>query len=72
LQPQWSPYVNPAEKEWNLKMKAMAENARRYVKVAPPTVHAGVGDALRQAYRTDGEMRCLEPFKDLLKRLDQI
>lgn len=51
-------------------MKAMTENARRYVKVAPPTVHAGVGDALREAYRIDGETRCLEPFKDLLRRLD--
>jgi len=70
LKPQCSPYVNSGEKEWNLKMKAMTENARRYVKVAPPTVHAGVGDALREAYRIDGETRCLEPFKDLLRRLD--
>jgi hypothetical protein len=52
-------------------MKAQAEYpARRYVKVAPPTVHAGVGDALRQAFRMDGEIRSLKPFEDLLARLD--
>ena len=43
---------------------------RRFVKVAPPTVHAGVGDALRQAFRMDGELRSLKPFEDLLARLD--
>ena len=52
-------------------MQAGAENAtRRYVKVAPPTVHAGVGDALRQAFRMDGEMRSLKAFEELLARLD--
>jgi hypothetical protein len=52
-------------------MKAQAEYPlRRYVKVAPPTVHAGVGDALRQAFRMDGEVRSLQPFEDLLARLD--
>lgn len=52
-------------------MKAMANNsARRFVKVAPPTVHAGVGDALRQAYRMDGELRSLKEFEDLLARID--
>jgi len=52
-------------------MKAHAENlSRRYVKVGPPTVHAGVGDALRQAFRMDGEIRSLKPFEDLLARLD--
>ena len=44
---------------------------RRYVKVAPPTAHAGVGKALRQAFRTDGELRSLKSFEDLLARLDQ-
>jgi len=43
---------------------------RRYVKVVPPTVHAGVGDALRQAFRLDGEVRSLKKFEDLLDRLD--
>ena len=43
---------------------------RRYVKVAPPTVHAGVGVALRQAFRMDGTIRSLQPFEDLLAQLD--
>ena len=52
-------------------MKAMASTStRRFVKVAPPTVHAGVGDALRQAYRMDGEIRSLKVFEELLARLD--
>jgi hypothetical protein len=52
-------------------MKASAENSsRRYVKVALPTVHAGVGDALRQAFRLDGELRSRGRFEDLLARLD--
>ena len=52
-------------------MKPQGDNQlRRYVKVAPPTVHAGVGDALRQAFRMDGEIRSLKSFEDLLRRLD--
>ena len=43
---------------------------RRYVKVAPPTVHAGVGNALREAFAMDGEMRSLQSFEDLLAKLD--
>jgi hypothetical protein len=43
---------------------------RRYVKVAPPTVHAGVGAALRQAFRMDGQIRSLQQFEDLLTQLD--
>jgi hypothetical protein len=43
---------------------------KRFVKVAPPTVHAGVGNALRQAFQLDGEMRSLKGFEDLLRRLD--
>ncbi len=46
--------------------------ARRFVKVAPPTVHAGIGDALRHAFHMDGEMRSLKKFEDLLLRLDCI
>jgi hypothetical protein len=42
---------------------------RRFVKVAPPTVHAGVGDALRQAFQMDGQMRSLKSFEELLARL---
>jgi hypothetical protein len=64
-------YVNLGVKEWDLRMKAMASTSiRRFVKVAPPTVHAGVGDALRQAFQMDGELRSLKPFEDLLARLD--
>ena len=49
----------------------MAEKGhKRFVKVAPPTVHAGVGNALRQAFQLDGEMRSLNNFQDLLARLD--
>ncbi len=42
---------------------------RRFVKVAPPTVHAGIGDALRSAFRIDIEMRSTAKFQDLLERL---
>ena len=45
-------------------------STRRFVKVAPPTVHAGIGDALRHAFHMDGEMRSLKKFEDLLARLD--
>ena len=52
-------------------MLAAAEtSARRYVKVALPTVHAGVGDALRQAFRAEGDARSLKHFEDLLARLN--
>jgi hypothetical protein len=47
-------------------------SSRRFVKVAPPTVHAGVGNALRQAFAMDGEVRSLKAFEDLLSRLDEI
>lgn len=58
-------------REWDKKMKTLAENSsRRYVKVAPPTVHAGVGDALRQAFRMDGEVLSLRRFEELLARLN--
>ena len=43
--------------------------ARRFVKVAPPTVHAGIGDALRHAFCMDAQTRSLKPFDDLLSRL---
>ena len=45
-------------------------SARRFVKVAPPTVHAGVGNALREAFAMDGEMRSLDQFDELLAKLD--
>lgn len=42
---------------------------KRFVKVAPPTVHAGVGNALREAFHIDSEMRSLKGFEDLLAKL---
>jgi hypothetical protein len=45
-------------------------SARRFVKVAPPTVHAGIGNALREAFAMDGEIRRLDQFEELLARLD--
>ena len=54
----------------NPRKEAMVNaSARRFVKVAPPTVHAGVGNALRQAYGMDGEVRSLKLFEALLARL---
>ncbi len=46
-------------------------SSRRFVKVAPPTSHAGLGKALRQAFAMDGEMRSLSTFEALLGQLDQ-
>ena len=46
-------------------------SARRFVKVSPPTVHAGVGNALRQAFAMDGEVRSLAMFEEILARLDE-
>jgi len=43
----------------------------RFVKVAPPTVHAGLGNALRQAYRLDEETRSLKDFEELLRAIDR-
>jgi len=45
-------------------------NRNRFVKVAPPTVHAGIGNALREAFQMNGETRSLKGFEDLLRRLD--
>jgi hypothetical protein len=44
---------------------------RSFVKVAPPTVYAGVGNALRQAFAMDGEQRSVRTFDDLLMKLDR-
>lgn len=55
----------------NSRSEAMADScSRRFVKVAPPTMHAGIGEALRRAYRPDGEARALKEFEDLLAQLD--
>jgi hypothetical protein len=52
------------------KEAMMNASQRRFVKVAPPTVHAGVGNALREAFAMDGETRSLDMFEDLLSKLD--
>jgi hypothetical protein len=65
-----------AERSANVNMinprhEAMIEaSSRRFVKVAPPTAHAGVGNALREAFAMDGETRSLATFEELLARLD--
>lgn len=50
--------------------KEAMTNGRRFVKVAPPTVHAGVGNALRQAFQLSSELRSTKNFDDLISRLD--
>lgn len=56
--------------KWNSREEAVANGSvRRFVKVAPPTVHAGIGDALRHAFHMNGETRSLKKFEDLLDRL---
>jgi hypothetical protein len=45
-------------------------SSRHYIKVPAPTLHAGVGDALRHAYHMNGEGASLKKFQDLLDRLD--
>jgi hypothetical protein len=55
----------------NSRREAMPNaSSIRFVKVAPPTVHTGVGNALRQAFVIDGEHRSLKIFEELLARLD--
>ncbi len=53
-----------------MQPKAKPGEARRFIKVAPPTVHAGIGNALRQAFDMNGEARSFAKFQDLLDRLD--
>ena len=45
--------------------------SRRCVAVAPPTAAAAIGGALRQAMPLNGEMRSLDPFADVLARLER-
>jgi hypothetical protein len=55
----------------NPRKEAMSHDpSRRFVKVAPPTVHAGIGNALREAFAMDGETRSLTAFENLLSQLD--
>ena len=71
MQPRAVPGVLTCVNMLNPRKEAMVNaSSRRFVKVAPPTVHAGVGSALREAFSIDGEMRCLNMFDDLLAKLD--
>lgn len=71
LQPSNLTYVRSPVDMMKSELNDMHQVARkRFVKVAPPTVHAGVGNALRQAYRIDTETRSLGAFEDLLRQLD--
>jgi hypothetical protein len=71
LQQARNPFVVTHVNMMNPRLEAMVNaSARRFVKVAPPTVHAGIGNALREAFAMDGEMRCLDRFEELLARLD--
>jgi hypothetical protein len=72
LKPQRSLRVLMVVNTMNPRLEAMVHaSSRRFVKVAPPTVHAGVGNALREAFAMDGEIRSLDMFEELLVRLDQ-
>ena len=63
-------YVKTDVEKLDASKEAMVcPSQKRFVKVAPPTVHAGVGNALRQAFQLDGETRSLKGFEDLLQRL---
>ena len=44
--------------------------ARRFVRVVVPSVHSGIGAALRQAYDMNGQARVFDKFQDLLDRLN--
>jgi len=71
LQPHGESRVLQLVNTLNPRREAMVNaSSRRFVKVAPPTVHAGVGNALREAFAMDGEIRSLKMFEDLLAKLD--
>lgn len=64
-------HVNPAvEKLVSIDGNMAREISRRFVRVARPALHAGVGNALRQAYDLNGAARDLSVFEELLARLD--
>jgi len=43
----------------------------RFVQVAAPSLHAGIGNALKRAFAVDGETRNRDGFTDLLVRLER-
>jgi hypothetical protein len=71
MQPQSLIHVGFAVEKLVLIEEAMKRAMpRRFVGVARPTLHAGLGNALRQAYDLNGAARDLSRFEDLLARLD--
>lgn len=55
----------------HVRTEAMLDaRSRRFVKVAPPTLHAGVGNALREAFAVEGQLGSPKGFEELLARLD--
>ena len=71
LQPRRPANVLTCVNMMNPRREAMVNaSSRRFVKVAPPTVHTGVGNALREAFAMDGQVRSLQMFEDLLAKLD--
>ena len=52
-----------------MESETIPGRARRFIRVAPPTVHAGIGNALRQAFDMNGETQSFAKFQDLLDRL---
>ena len=71
MKPQGDSIVLAQVNTINPRNEAMLNaSSRRFVKVAPPTVHAGLGNALREAFAMDGEVRSLKMFEDLLAKLD--
>jgi hypothetical protein len=57
------------EKLVSIEGKQARKLSRHFVRAAKPALHAGVGDALRQAYDLNGAARDLSRFEDLLGRL---
>lgn len=43
---------------------------RRFVLVAPPSVHAAIGEALKRVFNRP-ELRCLKIFDRLIDKLDR-
>lgn len=70
MQPPPLIHVNsPVKKLMLIDEHMTRELPRRFVRVAKPALHAGVGNALRQAYDLNGAARDLSRFEDLLDRL---
>ena len=70
MQPASLIHVKTAVEKLVLIDEAMRrEMPRRFVRVARPALHAGLGNALRQAYDLNGAARDLSRFETLLAQL---